>query len=377
MPGLTIERAATAAELRAAGWDDLAGPGDLYLSADWLRLLETLQVGRPGYLLGRDARSSRLVAGLACYRLEAASTASPFTRLDRFLLALPAIPGAIDHAEAEERAASLLPTLLCGGRQIGLSRLLTAPAEPGRRPERVARMIAAAEELARGQGARSLAFLYVEGDDVALRTELAAAGFRELPSYGNHVLDVRWADFDGYLATLSGQRRHAVRRERRRLRNAGVDVSVRRLEQEDVPVLVELEAALAGRHGSARSRAQLRASLDAIAGRMPERSLLVLARHGGVARGFALFIRWQNELYARHTGFDYAFQGKLPLYFEVLFYEVAARAPALGLSRVYYGVTSGQAKLSRGCRPVPQLACVRALDPGAEAALTVLAPPGE
>ncbi len=366
--GLVIERPAAARELRDAGWDELTGPGDLYLSTDWLALLETLRVGRPGYLLGRDPRSGRPVAGLACYQLEAASTASPFTRPDRFLLARR---GA---ALASDQAAALLPSLLCGGRQIGLSRVLTAPAEPARRVERVGRMIAAAEELARAEGARSLAFLYVERADPLLRNALTAAGYRELPSHDHHVLEVGWGDFEGYLATLPGHRRREARRERRRLREAGVDVSARRLEAADVPVLVELEANLVGRHGSPRSGAQRLATLEALAGRMADRSLLVLARYGGAARGFALFMRWRDELYARHVGFDYVFQGTLPLYFELLFYQAAARAPALGVSRVHYGVASAEAKLSRGCRPVPELAYMRALEPEAAVALARLAP---
>ncbi len=371
MAGLTIERVTAAAELHAVGWDALAGPGDLYLTTDWLALLETLQLGWPTYLLGRDAGSGRLAAGLPCYRLEAASTASQFTRLDRFLLARPGAPGSFEHA------APLLSTLLCGGRQIGLSRVLTAPAEPDCRPERVGQMIAAADELARIEGARSLAFLYVEQADATLRAGLAAAGYREVPSHDHHVLEVGWTDFEGYLATLPGHRRREVRRERRRLRDAGVEVSARQLADADVPILVELEANLVGRHRSARSRAQLLATLQAVAGRMADRSLLVLASHEGVPRGFALFLGWRDELYARHTGFDYAFQGNLPLYFEVLFYDVAARAPALGISRIHYGVASGDAKRSRGCRPVAELAYARALDRGAAAALAALTRRGD
>ena len=366
MAGLTIERVGAAAEVRRAGWDFLPGQGDFYLTTDWLMLLETLRTGRPTYLLGRDAASGRLVAGLACYRLDATSTPSQYTRLDRFLLTRASA------SARPEDAAPLLPTLLCGGRQIGLSRVLTARLEPERRAERVRRMIATAEELARSQGARSLAFLYVEHADAVLRAALSAAGYRQVQSHDHHVLEAGWAEFEGYLATLSGHRRTTVRRERRRLLDAGVEVSARRLAEADVPALVDLEANLVARHGSARSRVQLAATLEAVARRLADRSLLVLASHGGVPRAFALFLRWRDELYARHTGFDYAFQGKLPLYFEVLFYEIAARAPALGLSRIHYGVATGRAKLSRGCLPVPELAYVRPLDDEAAVALAAL-----
>jgi uncharacterized protein len=367
--GLRIEVAASAEELDRAGWDRMTGSGDLYLSTRWLRLLEDLDVGRPLHLLGREPESGSLVAGLACYLLTASNTPSSFTRVDRFLARAP---GVRRTGDAGQRALALLPTLTCGGRQIGLSKLLTSPREPERRPERVAAMLAAAEGLARDQGARSMASLYVAAEDEVLRHSLAAAGFCSVPSHDNHVLEVDWPDFDGYLARFDGHRRREIRRERRRLEEAGVRISAGPLAPKEVPALSGLEANLVRRHGSPRSREQLHETLGSIAERLEDSSLLLTARQEGRLMGFSLFLAWRDELYARHVGFDYDFQGKLPLYFALLFYEVAALAPARGVRRIHYGVASGEAKRSRGCRTVPEVAYVRALDPEAEKALAEL-----
>ena len=153
------------------------------------------------------------------------------------------------------------------------------------------------------------------------------------------------------------------------LSDAGVELQVGRLRREDVPVLTALEYNLVRRYRSARSRELVEATLLNIATHLAASTLLVTAKHDEAVRAFALFIAWRDELYARHVGFDYDFQAKLPLYFATLFYQPAQAAPEEGVKRIHYGIASDEAKLSRGCRAVAQFAYAKGLSESSRAIL--------
>lgn len=364
MPDLHIECIDSADQLRAIGWDDLTGAGDFYLSTAWLRTLSGPSVGQPRFLVGRARGSDDLAATLACYRLDSNSTASAFIRLDQFLARQAA---STDTCATDW--SSLLPTLVCGGRQLGMSRALTRELRSELRMEWIQALLAAVEHVAQACDAQSIAFLYVTSNDLALRECLRAAGYREFPSDQYHLLDILWSSFDGYLSRFDSHRRSAIRRELRKLSDAGVELVAGQLQLEDIPSLTTLEYNLVQRYRSARSRDLVQATLVKIATHLPTSTLLVTAKHDGTVRGFALFISWRDELYARHVGFDYDFQAKLPLYFATLFYRAAELAPGEGIKRIHYGIASDDAKLSRGCRALAQFAYAKGLSADACAIL--------
>jgi uncharacterized protein len=353
--------------LAALGWDALVGPGDFYASTDGLVLLHRLFPEKARYLLRRD--EGVLHCGLACYLLDDTSAPSRFTRIDEVLAVDPASLRAGATASDYHR---LLPTLLCGARQAGPARLLCAANTRTQRYDHALRLLADAEEQGRSFGASSATLLYVDEDDHALRCALVDRGWLALPNASRHVLEIRWHDFEGYLACLSGARRNAVRRERRRLTDAGVTCTVVPLMETDLTELALLERNLKHRYGIPRSADDLQAALERLSRAGGPRAIVVRAHAQETTRGFLVLLRWRDELYARNVGFDYQFQDqtRTALYYEVVFYALAEWASTHGVRQIHYGIESDDAKRSRGCRAIRQTGFVRALTPEAEAIVT-------
>ncbi|MER6105433.1 GNAT family N-acetyltransferase [Streptomyces sp. NPDC001832] len=93
-------------------------------------------------------------------------------------------------------------------------------------------------------------------------------------------------------------------------------------------------------------------------GRLPKPE--ATASLGGHLAGFVLTFTHGGEMYARQAGFDYEAQGKLPLYFGLVYYELLRIALSEGISQIHYSTGSDRVKLSRGCTPRRQIAYVKA-----------------
>lgn len=353
---IAVERADTVEALVGAGWDELDRPGSFYVSTPWLRVAEIATPSDRVYLT-TNGPDGHVLAGLPCYVVD--STAPlVFTRVDRVLSMLAAKRSPSRHP-GDDWLSGLLPNLLCGGRQAGYTSL---PRASGADADAADRLLDAAEAAASEAGARSIAFLYVDADDSLLRESLLAADFVEFFHTHRCLLDVPWDDFDGYLAEFSSSRRVAIKRELRKVADAGVSLETVPMTEELAPRLAELELNLVRKYGGPRTAEQLEHTLRTLARCLEGRMSLSVARSDGEIYGFASLARWGNALYARHVGFDYDFQGKLPLYFSVLFYEPVRHSIQAGVARIEYGMESLEAKLSRGCRAVPLYGYVKAAE---------------
>jgi predicted N-acyltransferase len=86
---------------------------------------------------------------------------------------------------------------------------------------------------------------------------------------------------------------------------------------------------------------------------MGDDALVSLAWLDGRIIGFGLVlrssVRGEQQWFGHRAGFDYARQGQLPLYYEVLYYRVLEAAAAAGASVLHAGIGSTDAKLARGC----------------------------
>jgi predicted N-acyltransferase len=362
---LRVEFTSSLQRLDEAGWDHLAGGGDLYATTAWLRFVEDAMQGAPTYLLGWDR--DRLASGLACYWFPPDATYAPMARVDRMLRRAHLTPG-LSRGERRRRGRTLtglLPTLCCGSRQLSYSRLLLAPGLSAHSARAAAgEMLAAAELLARELGAASLSFNWVDAHDEPLRGELLARGFTEFFSQRRCVLEVD--DLDGYLRRFRSHRRVLIRRELRALDEAGVRFEVGGLADVPVDVLAALEHNLLRRYGVRRSLAQAEASLREARARFGGDGIAVTATLDGAISAFAVFLRWRDQLCARHVGFDYGQQADLPLYFGTLFYFPVQIAAALGVRVLDYGTGSIETKASRGCRVIDQYGYVRCADEGTQ-----------
>jgi uncharacterized protein len=349
-----------AAALPEAQWSALLGPRDFFLSPPWLRVVEATAGVPIRYLLARDGEALRAALPTALAGPETAwALGRPDAALARCEREGRAGAAEVRAALPGGRPEALLPSLVCGGRHLGRNRILhpTSAGVPV-----LAEMVAAAERLATEDGAASTAFLYVDEDDAPLRRVLAGRGYNCFDSGEVSALALAPGGFDGYLDTLGAHRRRRIRAERRRCAAAGVRVHIEPLTPALLPRLAELETWLYRKYGLRHWRPEMsERALRGILGEFPGTALVCLARAGGDIRGFGLILPFHDTWYVHRSGFDYAYQGDLPLYFETLFYHPVEAAPGHGVHTLVYGTGSAQTKRSRGCHTSGQRAYVRLL----------------
>lgn len=373
--GVEVRTATAAAELDALGWRALVADADFFFLPEWLAFREGVPPrGAPAYFLAYDR--GRLVAALPAFLYGDDAGPARYTRADLVLRA------AATHARGwnpswDDALCAVMPNLSCGAPQIGFSRPLFAPGvTPGARAAALDALLRHVERAGPELGAATTAFLYVDEDDEPLRASLRAHGYVEFDSDRRCELAVEWTSFDGYLAAFGHKRRYAIRRDERRLDEAGVVTEVVPLTAGLAPELAPLIANVDRKHtGVAQPDEDEEAALLDLVRRFGDRVVVSLARAQGAVRGFALFFRHGSRLFARDVGFDYEFQGKLPLYFAVLFYEPVRFALRERVGVVDYGVGSVGDKASRGCRVVRELGYLRSPDVTVTAAIEEMIAP--
>ncbi|MFW5418386.1 GNAT family N-acetyltransferase [Nocardiopsis sp. CNT-189] len=337
--------AASRSEVPPSAWDRLCGPDDLYSTHRWLGIVERAD-GRPTRLL--LAGGGGEAAGLAMV-LADARTGRTSDRVDR-MVAEAADPARVPEGWRRD-PGSLLPVMVCGGRHNGRSRVLSA----GRGADGpTGALVARAEREAAEAGAASVCFPYVDAADTALRRVLGRRGYTAFPVGPDHRLDVPPGGFEGYLAGLSRVRRKSVRAERRRIGRAGVGVRAGPLAEAPLEALAELERRGEEKYGRRRDPSRAAAHLAEVAEAFGDRALVLTAHAGGAVRGFSLLLGHRDRWYLRTSGFDYAFQRTLPLYFELYFYRPVELAAEHGAAAIVYELGADEAKRSRGCRAFPQ-----------------------
>ena len=164
-----------------------------------------------------------------------------------------------------------------------------------------------------------------------------------------HWFNQEYRDFDAFLATLTSKRRKEIKRERREVSAAGIEIEV----YEGRAITDELWDVFYGfycdtfdrKWGSPRFTAPFFKHLSATDTTTP---VLFMARVGAefVAGAFAL--RGADTLFGRHWGCDRFVKN---LHFELCYYQTIDYCIRQGLSRVDAGA-QGEHKISRGFNPV-------------------------
>ena len=327
-----VRPVADAAGLPGAGWDGLLGAEDFFQTSRWLAVEE---------------RNS--------------GTTMDFLMRHR--------DGGTPEAEAVLREvaggdpAALLPSLVCGGRHLGRTRALAGPhAVPGD----VEALVERAEQLARERGAASVCFPHVDVRDAALVDLLHARGYRSHLSAHYAWLPVPPGGWDEFLANMSKHRRRRVRLERRALAEAKVEVHLEPLTKALAPRLGELDCNLLRKYGNPASPEHSAGLLSWISEVMGDDAMVSVARQDGAIIGFGMVLRsrarGEEQWFGHRAGFDYEAQGKLPLYYDVLYYRVLEAAAREGVSVLHAGIGSIEAKLARGCLASEEHAFLLRLD---------------
>lgn len=345
-----------AGQLPAAQWDALVGPDDVFLTSRWLRVAEATAGTAMNYLL--SDRPGGLSGGLVTVLAQPSSPwllGRPDTLLE--FCARDQLAGAAEclSALSGNPADALLPSLVCGGRHIGRTRTLVRGAPDGEDDvTEIEELVAAAERLSREHGARSTVFPYVDERDTSLRAVLARRGYASYATGEYSWLPLPAGGFAGYLGAFSAHRSRRVRADRRRLAAAGVEVRVEPLTPGLIGPMTELESALFSKYGGQWSPAQSESVFSRILAELGAGAQVCTARLDGRLCGFGLLLRHADRWFAHRAGFDYAAQGTLPIYFEVMFYHLVEAAPAAGITEIHYGTGSASSKRSRGCLTADQ-----------------------
>ncbi len=225
-------------------------------------------------------------------------------------------------------------------------------------------LIEKAKTLAAELNVSSLHWLFTSQDQAL---ELETHGFQQRLDCQYHWHNQDYADFDDYLGQFTAEKRKKVNRERRRVREAGV----------------ELRTLMGTELGTREWRAFYRfyrntfleksgmvplspGFFEELGATMPEHLLMVLAYHQGDYVAAALSFRSDDTLYGRYWGASEAFHS---LHFETCYYAGIEYCIRQGLKRFEPGA-QGEHKISRGFIPTFTYSAHWMLDPGFHGAVT-------
>ncbi|HLQ85494.1 MAG TPA: GNAT family N-acetyltransferase [Salinisphaeraceae bacterium] len=269
-------------------------------------------------------------------------------------------------------------------RQLGLNyypKLLNAvPFTPVVGPRLLARDAPARAALARqlaaladGRKHSSLHSLFAGAED---RQALAQAGASLRRDCHYRWYNRGYRDFNDFLAALTAKRRKNIRRERRRMHEAGVHVEVRSPHELTTALQKTLYAFYARTYAVRGQTPYLTPAFFAeLHSRMPDQVLYFIAMHHAQPVGMAFMLVDDTTLYGRHWGCAEDYHS---LHFETCYYAGIEYCIRHGLCCFDAGA-QGEHKLHRGFEPVatwsahvmaePQLAAAVADFNSREAAL--------
>jgi uncharacterized protein len=326
------------ADLPAEQWNRLAGDDSPFLRHEFLDAMERHAcVGEslgwvPQHLALRD-QDGRLVAAAPCYL--------KFNSYGEFVFDW-------SWADAYRRKGlRYYPKLVVASPYTPATgpRLLTGNS-PER--ERYARtLIQGAIRVAEDAGVSSLHWLFTAGDE---QTLLERQGLLRRVGYQFHWHNRDYGSFDDFLGTFTAEKRKKVKRERRRVSEAGV--RVRRILGDQVT-----EAEWATFHRLYCDTFDKRGGIptfslpffQTIGETMGESLLLVLAEYDKNIVAAAFDLIGARSLYGRHWG---CFQDFHSLHFEACYYQGLEYCIENGLARFEPGA-QGEHKVSRGFLPIP------------------------
>ncbi len=155
--------------------------------------------------------------------------------------------------------------------------------------------------------------------------------------------------FDDYLAALDAKRRKQIRRERREVREAGIEIEVLTGRQVSAELWRQFHEFYCSTFRRKWGEPKLTQDFFvALAQSMPEAVLLFLARHRGQPVAGAFALRGSRTLYGRHWGCAQFFRS---LHFELCYYRTIEYCIDHGLARLDAGA-QGEHKIARGFLPV-------------------------
>jgi uncharacterized protein len=210
-----------------------------------------------------------------------------------------------------------------------------------------AALLAAARELRDSLGASSLHVLFPATND---RAFLNAAGLLPRLDCQFHWRNEGYGSFEEFLASFTAEKRKKLRRERRRISEAGLECRTlggAELDDTLVDAIYRLHASTFGRYGHAPYLN--REFFAHLARAMPDALVVELACRGEEPVACAVSLRGGDALYGRYWGASGDYHS---LHFELCYYRGIEYCIRERLARFEPG-TQGEHKLMRGFLPTP------------------------
>jgi predicted N-acyltransferase len=207
-------------------------------------------------------------------------------------------------------------------------------------------LLATALELAREDGVSSLHCLYPPAGQAA---EMQDCGLMLRHGVQFHWRNHGYADFDGFLATLSHDKRKKIKQERRRVHDAGISCEWFAGSAITDALWVFFNRCYRETYRQHHSTPYLNLDFFRAIGRtMPENILLIVAMRGSKPVAASLNIHNGQRLCGRYWG---ALEYHPALHFETCYYQVIEFCIAHGIAS-FEGGAQGQHKIARGLLPV-------------------------
>jgi len=219
-------------------------------------------------------------------------------------------------------------------------------------------LIAGAREQMRELGASSLHVLFPDRHD---RQSLAAAGLLRRLDWQFHWLNEGYLEFDDFLGAFTAEKRKKLRRERRRVSEAGIECRTlhgRELDDRHLDTVYRLHADTFTRYGNAPYLN--RDFFGRLAQALPDALVVELAMRAGVPIACAVSLRGRDALFGRYWGASGDYHS---LHFELCYYRGIEYCIRERLGRFEPG-TQGEHKLLRGFVPSPVWSLHEIADPG-------------
>lgn len=218
-------------------------------------------------------------------------------------------------------------------------RLLVAP---GRADVRRA-LIGALQESAERLGMSSVHALFCEADE---QTDLVEAGWLPRTTMQYHWRNFGgWTDFDGFLGAMRSKRRREIRRERRKVVEAGIDVGMLRGDEVGAAEWAAMWRFYQDTTNRKWGQAYLkRGFFEQIARTLGDSVRMAVARRDGQIIATALNFAGDGALYGRYWGCS---EQHRQLHFETCYYASIDHCLVEGLE-LYEAGAQGEHKIPRG-----------------------------
>ena len=206
-------------------------------------------------------------------------------------------------------------------------------------------LIQAALSLAKNERVSSLHWLFTTEEETQI---LENYDHIRRSGYQFHWHNQGYQSFDEFLSVLSAEKRKKIKRERRYVREAGIEIDVvngEAINPSHWDFFYKCYQSTIHLHGAIPYLTQ--AFFKEIGRRMSPNIVLILARHNREYIAAALNLRDRNSLYGRYWGSLREFHS---LHFETCYYSAINYCIETGLSRFEAGA-QGEYKLARGLLP--------------------------